>query len=121
MVVGRAIPGVARAVLPLPVVPLSNPAHFIALVQVFLGLVTGGLLYGSWLELRSLLPTARLPALAFKFVGVALTGAYFFSTATVQFERTLRPEAVFPFCVILQIYCNLRFIRTRFARNGLVD
>src|SRR5262249_2940031 len=35
-------------------------------------------------------------------------------TATILFERTLRPESVSPFVVILQVYCNLRFIRARF-------
>src|SRR5213082_3387321 len=67
-----------------------------------------------WMELGRLLSTPRLPRLTFKLLGAGLAGVYLFSTATIQFERTLRPEAVFPFVVILQIYCNLRFIRARF-------
>jgi hypothetical protein len=88
--------------------------RWITLVQGFLGLGTGALMFCCWMELRRLLPAPRLPAFTFKLLGAGLVGVYLFSTATVQFERTLRPEAVFPFVVILQIYCNLRFIRARF-------
>src|SRR5205085_12517509 len=49
-----------------------------------------------------------------QLLGAGLAGVYLFSTATIQFERTLNPEAVFPFVVVLQVYCNLRFIRSRF-------
>ena len=88
--------------------------RWIALVQGLLGLGTGALMFCCWMELRRLLPAPRLPAFTFKLLGAGLAGVYLFSTATVQFERALRPEAVFPFVVILQIYCNLRFIRARF-------
>ena len=88
--------------------------RWITLVQGFLGLGTGALMFCCWMELRRLLPAPRLPAFTFKLLGAGLAGVYLFSTATVQFERALRPEAVFPFVVILQIYCNLRFIRARF-------
>ena len=86
----------------------------ITLVQALLGLGTAALMFCCWMELGRLLPASRLPRFAFKLLGAALAGVYLFSTATVQFERTLNPEAVFPFVVILQVYCNLRFIRSRF-------
>ncbi len=87
--------------------------RWITVAQGVLGLGTGALLFACWMELRRLLPAPRLPAWAFKLAGAELAGVYLFSTAAVQFERTLRPEAVFAFVVILQIYCNLRFIRGR--------
>jgi hypothetical protein len=88
--------------------------RWITLIQGLLGLGTGALLFACWMELRRFLPAPRLPALVFKLLGAELVGVYLFSTATIQFERTLRPEAVFPFVVILQIYCNLLFLRARF-------
>jgi hypothetical protein len=87
---------------------------WITLVQGLLSLGTGALLFACWVELRRLLPAPRLPRWAFQLLGVELAGVYLLSTATIQFERTLRPEAVFPFVVIWQVYCNLRFIRARF-------
>ena len=93
---------------------IAGNFKWITLIQGLLGLGTGALLFACWLELRRLLPAPRLPAWAFKLLGAELVGLYLLSTATIQSERTLRPEAVFPFVVILQIYCNLRFIRARF-------
>src|SRR6266404_397123 len=86
----------------------------ITLVQSLLGLGTGALMFCCWMELGRLLPASRLPRFTFTLLGAGLAGVYLFSTATVQFERTLNPEAVFPFVVMLQVYCNLRFIRSRF-------
>ena len=93
---------------------IAGNFKWITLVQGLLGLATGALLFGCWMEFRRLLPTPRLPLWAFKLLGGALAGVYLFSATTIRFERTLRPEAVFPFIVILQVYCNLRFIRARF-------
>jgi len=89
--------------------------RWIALVQELAGLGTGALIFACWMEMRRLVPAPRLPVFAFKLLGTVMVGVYLFSTATVQFERTLRPEAVFPFAVLLQIYSNLRFIRHRFV------
>jgi len=90
---------------------VGSSFRWITLVQGLLGLGTGALLFACWMELRRLLPASRLPAFAFKLLGAEMVAVYLFSTATIQFERTLRPEAVFPFVVILQVYCNLHFIR----------
>src|SRR5438477_1147535 len=92
----------------------SGTFKCITLVQSLLGLGTGALMFCCWMELGRLMSTLRLPRLTFKLLGAGLAGVYLFSTATIQFERTLNPEAVFPFVVVLQIYCNLRFIRSRF-------
>jgi hypothetical protein len=96
------------------VLRIADNFNWITVVQGFLGLGTGALLFACWMEVRRLLPAPRLPPWTFKLLGVQLAATYLLSTATIQFERTLRPEAVFPFVVILQIYCNLRFIRARF-------
>ncbi len=96
---------------------IAGNFKWITLVQGVLGLGTGALLFACWTELRRLLPSARLPRWAFNLLGVELIAVYLLSTATIQFERTLRPEAVFPFVVILQVYCNLRFIRARFLNR----
>ena len=90
---------------------LGSSFRWITLVQGLLGLGTGALLFACWMELRRLLPASRVPAFVFKLLGAELVAVYLFSTATIQFERTLRPESVFPFVVILQVYCNLHFIR----------
>jgi hypothetical protein len=93
---------------------IAGDFKWITLAQEILGLGTGALLLACWLELRHLLPAPRLPRWVFKLLGVELVAVYLLSTATIQFERTLRPESVSPFVVILQVYCNLRFIRARF-------
>jgi hypothetical protein len=67
------------------------------------------------MELRCFLPQSRLPAFVFRLAGVTIVAVYLLSTATVKFEHALRPKAVFPFVVVLQIYCNLRFVRIHFV------
>jgi hypothetical protein len=94
---------------------VTNSFCSITLVQGVFGLATGALLFVSWMELRCFLPQSRLPAFVFRLAGVPIVAVYLLSTATVEFEHTLRPEAVFPFVVVLQIYCNLRFVRTHFV------
>jgi hypothetical protein len=93
---------------------ITGTFKWITLVQALLGLSTGALLFACWMKLRRLLPTPRLPLWVFKLFGGALAGVYLLSATTIRFERTLRPEAVFPFIVILQVYCTLRFIQARF-------
>lgn len=86
----------------------------ITVVQNLLGLGTGALLFGSWMQFRRLLPKPRLPMPAFTVLGALLAGVYLISTTSIKFERELRPESIFPFFAVLDIYCNLRFIRERF-------
>src|SRR5207248_11400989 len=68
-------------------------------------------------ELGRLMPSSAQATLTCKLLGVGLAGVYLFSRATIEFERTLTPEAVLPFVVVLQVYCNLRFIRSRFIHG----
>lgn len=96
---------------------VAGSFQWITLVQALCGLATGALMFACWIELRHFLPKSRLPGLGFKLLGAVLSSVYLFSTATVEFEHTLCPEAVFPFAVVLQIYCNLRFIRHRFHQR----
>lgn len=89
----------------------------VAVLQSLLGLGTGALLFACWIEVRRFLPAPRVPAWLFQLFGAELVAVYLFSTAMVEFEHSLRPEAIFPFVVSLQIYCNLRFIRRRFLES----
>ena len=98
---------------------VAGSFRWITLVQGLLGLGTGALLFACWIEVRRFLRGPCLPAWAFKLLGAELVAVYLFSSVTIRFERTLRPEAVFPFVVILQIYCNLRFIRAAFLGTKL--
>lgn len=92
---------------------LGGDFRWLTAVQNAGGLATGAALFACWRELRRLFPAARVPAAAHDLAGVALAAVYLFSSATIGFERAIRPEAIFPLFAILNIYCNLRFITAR--------
>lgn len=96
---------------------VAGSFKFIALLQSLLGLATGALLYACWMQLRRFVPAPAVPTWVFKLFGIELVGVYLFCTTTIEFERSLRPESIFPFIVSLQIYCNLHFIRDRFLER----
>ncbi len=93
---------------------IGGDFRWITVVQSSLGLGTGVLFYACWRCLRPFLVSSPLPTAAYRLLGAALVGIYLLSTASISFERALRPEAIFPFFVSLHLYCNLRFIRFRF-------
>ena len=89
---------------------LTGDFRAIAVAQHLLGLGTGVLLWVCWERWNAVLHPARLPAFARRGVGLLLVAFYLFSIETVQFESEIRPEAVFPFFCLLNLYLSLAFI-----------
>ena len=93
------------------VLRITGDFRAIAVAQHLLGLGTGVLLWVCWHRWNATLHPARLPALARQGVGLLMVAFYLFSIETVQFESEIRPEAVFPFFCVLNLYFSLVFIR----------
>ena len=90
---------------------IAGDLRAIAVAQHLLGLGTGVLLWICWQRWNATLHPARLPAFARQGVGLLMVAFYLFSVETVQFESEIRPEAIFPFFCVLNLYFSLAFIR----------
>ena len=100
------------------VLAVGGDCRGITLVQHGFGLGTGALLLVAWRQARAFLPAPRLPGWLFDIAGLGVAAVYLLSTTSIRFEHSLRPEAVFPFFAVLNIVCNLAFIRRRFFLTG---
>lgn len=108
------------------------PAFVFALLDVFgdfraigvaqhgFGLLTGVLMALAWDDLcRLLLPNRPLPLLL-RLAGLLPAAAYLNSNVSLQYEHSLRPEAVFPFFAMLSLWLNLALIRFRWFERAPV-
>jgi len=86
----------------------------IAIVQHLLGLATGGLLLFSWNRARCFVARPAVPLPVHEALGLLLASTYLLFNWPILYEHRIRPEAVFPFFIALNIAFNIEFIRRRF-------
>ena len=81
----------------------------ICVAQHLLGLLSGALLLASWGRLGRFLPDSTLVRRMRVILGPVALGIFLLSKGSLLMEHSIRPEAVFPFFVILCIWLALRF------------
>lgn len=86
----------------------------LVVVQHLLGLATGGLMLFAWEQASHLLGWrgGRRPRWI-PFPGLVPAAVFLTAPSALEFEMTIRPEAIFPLFVLLSIVLNLAFIRRR--------
>jgi hypothetical protein len=89
----------------------------ISLVQHTLGVATGALTLLAWNAMLRLVPAGGIPRQLSRFMGLAPAAMYLGSIAAIHFEQEIRPEAIFPFFTILNLYLSFLFIHSRFVRR----
>ncbi len=87
----------------------------VAVVQHLLGLATGGLLLFSWNRARAFAAPPAVPLLVHDALGLLLAATYLLFNWPILYEHKIRPEAIFPFFIALNIAANVEFIRRRFV------
>ncbi len=80
----------------------------IALVQHFLGLVAGVILWSAWENLRASLPTGRLYAILHYALGLTALSWLLLNNTVLAYEHSLRPESLFPFASAVLIWLTAR-------------
>ncbi len=83
----------------------------IAVIQHAAGLLAGVLLVITWARMRIFLPTAPWTWYAYYLSGWMMLTVYTFSQASLVYEHSLRPEAIFPLITILCILISTEFSR----------
>ena len=89
----------------------------IALVQHLLGLGAGVLVLLSWNAAGALVPSGGIPKPVYRMLGLAPAYIYLGSATAISFEHQIRPEAIFSFLAILNIWISFLFIDRRFLRR----
>jgi hypothetical protein len=89
----------------------------IAIAQHLLGLAAGALVLLAWNAAGDLVPPGGIPRQLFRLMGLAPAYLFLGSATAISFEHQIRPEAVFPFLAILNIWLSFRFLESRFVRK----
>lgn len=89
----------------------------IAVAQHLLGMAAGGLVLLAWSAAGALVPEGGIPKPLFRFMGLGPAYIYLGSATAISFEHQIRPEAIFSFLAILNIWLSLRFLESRFVRR----
>jgi hypothetical protein len=112
--VGRSFPYPAFVYL---ILRVFGDFRAIAVVQHILGVAAGGLILLAWNAAGNLVPPGGIPRPVFRPMGLAPAYVFLGSASAISFEHQIRPEAIFPFLAILNIWLSFRFIETRFVRS----
>ena len=84
----------------------------LGVVQHTLGLLSGVLLLVAWNLLCGFLRAPRPVVLVARFMGLGLTAQYLFNRSQIVLEHTIRPESIFPCCLILSFGLNFAALRS---------
>ncbi|HEX4085844.1 MAG TPA: hypothetical protein VHY22_13105 [Chthoniobacteraceae bacterium] len=90
----------------------------ISVIQHVLGAGAGVLLLLAWNALLKLVPPGGIPREISRFIGVGPAAIFLGSATAIHFEQEIRPEAIFPFLTILNLYISLLFLDARFVRKN---
>jgi hypothetical protein len=90
--------------------------HAISVIQHLLGLGAGVLIMMAWNAAGRMFPSPAVPKPLFRYGGLVPAYVYLGSATAISFEHQMRPEAIFSFLTILDLWISFRFIETRFIR-----
>jgi hypothetical protein len=111
--VGRSFPYPAFVYL---ILRIFGDFRAIAVTQHLLGIAAGALVMLGWNAAGALLPPGGIPKPVFRYMGLAPAYVCLGSSTAISFEHQIRPEAIFPFFAILNIWVSFRFLEARFVR-----
>jgi hypothetical protein len=86
----------------------------ITVIQHLMGAVSGGVLLACWNCARTLMRDQIIPGGIYRLAGLPVAALYLFNTNAVRFEHLVRPEAIFPLFVGLNMLFNIQYIRHRY-------
>jgi hypothetical protein len=111
---GRSFPYPAFVYL---VLRVFGDFRAIGAVQHLLGVAAGALILLAWNAMLRLVPPGGIPRELARYIGLAPATIYLGSATAIYFEQQIRPEALFPFLSILNIFIGFLFIDRRFIRR----
>ena len=111
---GRSFPYPAFVYL---ILRLFGDFRAIPAVQHILGVASGAVALLAWNALLRLVPPGGIPRQLSRYIGLAPAAIYLGSATAIRFEQEIRPEAIFPFFAILNLFIGFLFMDAWFVRR----
>ncbi len=88
---------------------IFNDFSYITIIQHIIGIISGVILFLVWRNIISYFRLNNKMRLICDMFGLLLMALFLFSESMIVYEHTLRPESIYPFFLILQVYflCKL--------------
>jgi len=97
------------------VLRLFGDFRAIAVIQHVLGVAAGVVILLAWNAAGALVPPGGIPRPLFRWLGLVPAYICLGSSTGIAFEQMIRPEAIFPFLAILDIWLSFLFLKARFV------
>ena len=111
---GRSFPYPAFVLL---ILRLFGDFRALSVVQHILGAAAGALVLLAWNAMLRLVPPGGIPRQLSQWIGLGPAAIYLGSATAIHFEQEIRPESIFPFLTILNLFVSFLFIHSRFIRR----
>jgi hypothetical protein len=95
----------------LVVLKFTNSFFSILVAQHVVGILSGLLWWAVWREWQKWLPSKISGVFWVQFIGLVFLVSYLWSANTIFYEQAIRPESIFPFLALLQIYFCMVYAR----------
>ena len=99
--------------------PVFGTLNALSSLQHLLGLLTGGILWVTWMRMAHFFPDSPPLRFLHRWMGVAMLASYLFSVGPVKMEHSIRPEAIFPLVAACILFCGTRFTIAFYLENNL--
>ena len=91
----------------------------LVVAQHLLGLIGGLILWLTWLRLRVFFPMDWRISATHAALGVFIVCSLILSPHPIFYEHSIRPEALFPFLISLQLFCAVSFLKRSLVRKSI--
>jgi hypothetical protein len=93
------------------VLKLTSSFFSIVVAQHVVGILSGLLWWAVWREWQKWLPSKLSGVFWVQSIGLVFLASYLWNANTIFYEQAIRPESIFPFLALAQIYFCLVYAR----------
>jgi hypothetical protein len=103
--------GIVYPLFLLGVLEFTGSFYSIVFAQHSVGIASGLLWWAVWREWQKWLPEKISGVFWVQCIGVVFLASYLWNTNTIFYEEAIRPESIFPFLALVQIYFCMIYVR----------
>lgn len=111
--------GIAYPLFLLGVLGFTGSFFSIVVAQHSIGILSGLLWWAVWREWQKWLPEKLLGIFWVQCIGLVFLAAYLWNANTISYEEAIRPEGIFPFLALVQIYFCMVYARARWFGGSM--
>jgi hypothetical protein len=103
--------GILYPLFLLVVLKFTSSFSSIVIAQHVVGILSGLLWWAVWREWQKWLPSKLSGIFWVQSIGLVFFASYIWSANTIFYEQAIRPESIFPFLALVQIYFCMIYAR----------